>query len=78
MENLGDKNSTLLLMGGKIMGNWIDGFAWAEEQILLTEAGVLSDFCKWLDNTGKSMGRNNYEERFGEYLEAKEVSDGAS
>ena len=71
MNKLGDRNYSLLSMGAKMSGNWVDAYLYGEEQFYYNEAVVLYDYCEWLENTGKSMGWGNYEERFKEYLETK-------
>ena len=69
MTKLGDRNYSLLSMGAKISGDWVDAYDYAREEIYIDEANILYGYCKWMEDTGKSMGWGNYEERFKEYLE---------
>ena len=74
MKKLGDRNYILLSAGVKITGDWVGAYSYAYEDIYVDEADILHSYCEWLEDTGKSMGWGNYEERFKEFLE-KEKDD---
>lgn len=70
---LGKNNYNILCMGIKMAQTWSGAYWYGLEQFYSNEADIIRGFCEWMDNTGKSMGHGNYEERFKEYLQTKNV-----
>jgi hypothetical protein len=58
---LSEKNKTLLLMGARTTGSFIEGYHYVEEELYLDEAKTIYEFCEHLDNNIGGAGRGNIE-----------------
>ena len=68
MNELGDRNYSLLSQGAKMEGNWLGAYTFCFEQLYVQEEPTIHAFCQWLDDNDKSFGWGNYEDVFQEFL----------
>lgn len=47
---LSSRNKTLLLMGAKTTGSFLEGYYYIEESLYIDEAASLHSFCTWIDD----------------------------
>jgi len=47
---LSSRNKTLLLMGAKTTGSFLEGYYYIEESLYIDEANSLHSFCTWIDD----------------------------
>ena len=56
---LSERTKTLLLMGAKQTGSFIDGYYYIEESLYIDEAASLHSFCTWIDDIIGGAGPAN-------------------
>ena len=56
---LSSKNKTLLLMGAKTTGSFLEGYYYIEESLYVNEADSLHSFCTWIDDIIGGAGPAN-------------------
>ena len=59
---LSEKNKSLLLMGAKTTGSFVDGYYYIEENLYIDEANALYDFCEYIDNKIGGAGPINIQD----------------
>jgi len=64
---LGKTNFDFLCIGVKMEGTWEGAYRYAWEYLEDNQDDTIKYFCIWLDKNNKSMGYENYEERYSEY-----------
>ena len=47
---LSSRNKTLLLMGAKTTGSFLEGYYYIEESLYVNESNSLHSFCTWIDD----------------------------
>lgn len=68
MNQLGERNYSLLSQGAKMTGDWLGAYSFCLEQLYVHEEPTVHAFCQWLVDNDKSFGWGNYEDVFQEFL----------
>jgi hypothetical protein len=80
MNKISERLWTLMSMGLKVTGEYMESLRYIEEELTFTELGTLEPFYNWIEDGGKddvtmipkrSIGWGNYNERYSEYLGSK-------
>lgn len=71
MKKLGRRNYSLLEIGIKQTGSYVEAYHVVEESILISEGDIIYKFLNWVqdDVDNRRFGHGNYEQRFAEFLE---------
>jgi len=59
---LSEKNKSLLLMGAKTTGSFVDGYYYIEENLYIDEANTIYEFCEYIDNKIGGAGPINIQD----------------
>ncbi|MFW9948526.1 MAG: hypothetical protein ACFFKA_00195 [Candidatus Thorarchaeota archaeon] len=68
MKQLGKRNITLLSMGAKMMGKFIEAYYYIEEELYVNEADTIYRFCEWIDNEIGGASSHNMEQLFKAFI----------
>lgn len=80
MKKLGARNYSILTIGIKATGSYVDGYYMVEEQLYTKEADTIFKFLTWVENDkdNRGFGWGNYEDRFKQFLNQNKTTVNAN